>query len=62
VQDLGDTLTDEMTKTVTCMTDWPVLSQISRAKRMARPTSTIFAGSKDVINGPIFPFETNGHS
>lgn len=40
------------------LTGWPVFSQISRAKRMACPTSTIFAGIKDVINGPIFPFGT----
>ena len=34
------------------------LYQISRAKRIARPTSVIFDGDKDVINDPIFPFET----
>ena len=39
-------------------TGWPFLFQISRAKRIARPTSTIFVGGKDVINDPIFPFET----
>lgn len=39
-------------------TGWPTLSQILRAKRIARPTSTIFVGGKDVINDPIFPFET----
>jgi len=39
-------------------TGWPFLFQISRAKRIARPTSTIFPGGKDVINDPIFPFET----
>jgi hypothetical protein len=35
-----------------------VLSQISRAKRIACPTSPIFAGVRDVINDPILPFET----
>ena len=35
-----------------------VLFQISSAKRIARPTSPIFAGVKDVINDPIFSFET----
>ena len=37
---------------------WPFLFQISRAKRIARPTSAIFAGSKDVIKEPILPFDT----
>ena len=32
--------------------------QISRAKRIARPTSIIFAGGKNVIKEPIFPFDT----
>src|SRR4030043_75177 len=35
-----------------------LLPHISRAKRIARPTSIIFDGGKDVINGPIFAFET----
>lgn len=32
--------------------------QISSEKRIARPTSTIFARGKDVIKDPSFPFET----
>jgi hypothetical protein len=39
-------------------TGLPTRFQISRAKRIARPTSIIFVGGKDVINDPIFPFET----
>src|SRR4030043_73599 len=35
-----------------------LLPHISRAKRIARPTSIIFDGGKDVISGPIFAFET----
>jgi hypothetical protein len=34
------------------------LHQISKAKRIARPTSCIFKAGKDVINDPIFPFAT----
>ena len=39
-------------------TGWPFLFQILRAKRIARPTSVIFAEGKDVIKEPIFPFDT----
>src|SRR6056297_111919 len=31
---------------------------MSRAKRIARPTSAIFAGGRDVMRDPIFPLET----
>jgi len=43
-----------------CQMNWilAVLFYISRAKRIARPTSIIFAVLKDVINDPILPFET----
>jgi hypothetical protein len=34
------------------------LLYISSAKRIARPTSVILAGGKDVIRAPIFPFGT----
>lgn len=44
---------------VALRTCWPVvLFQISRAKRIARPTSVILAWGKDVIRVPILPFET----
>ena len=37
---------------------WPVLCHMSRAKRIARPTSIICDRGKDMISGPIFFFET----
>jgi len=40
------------------LTGWQLLFQMSRAKRIARPTSNILVRGRDVINGPIFPFAT----